>query len=995
MTPERYKQVGKLFHDALAFAPAERATFLDDQCADDTELRREVESLLASHDQSPTFIAKPAIAMAAELLVDNDADEFIGKPVGRYVVRSLLGIGGMGRVYLAEDLELGRRVALKLLLKQLTHDQTQLQRFRQEARAASALNHPNILTVHEIGQVAGTYFIATEYVDGDTLRDRLQRSPLSLPEAIEIAIQIADALSAAHAVGIVHRDIKPENVMLRRDGYVKVLDFGLAKLTEKVTALQGPASQGSTLGTVRTDSGVIMGTVNYMSPEQIRGVGVDVRTDIWSLGVLLYELVARRRPFESETQGDTIVSILHGDTTSALNQIPDTPHELQQILSKALARKTDDRYQSAEEMATDLRQLRRRIEVDSPIERTGAHLAASLTGDPVHPKTDLLEPARSTSSLEFAVNEIKRHKTGAALIVGFLLTLLAGVGFGLYKLAGRTASTAAFKNVKMTRLTAIGKVKDAAISPNGKYVVYATEDDKQQSLWVRQVATGSSVQIVPPMDVVYWGLTFSNDSDYVYYVKNEKSGGPFNNLYLVPALGGASKKLLEQVDSAVTFSPDGRRLAFVRDNLKKEETEVVLANTDGTDVKTLATRKAPDRFASDLTTRIAWSPDGKTVACAASSADAAGYYHQVIGVSVDDGSQKPLTSQRWVNVAQVTWQADGDGLVMIATAQGAGREATPGQVWHLSYPSGEARRITNDLDRYRDVSLTADASTLITVQTNRVSNIWVAPKTDLTHIRQITSGTMDGSSGLVWTPDGRILYQSEASGKPDIWVMNADGSNQRQLTQDGDRNVRPQVSPDGRYVIYASDRTGRTNVWRMDVDGGNPKQLTDGKSNSHPHFSPDGRWVVYISRDNGNATVWKVGVDNGQPIRLTDPTANLPVVSPDGKQITCFYWDEQVNPPRGVMIFPFEGGPPTRRFNISPHTDGFALSWATDGRAILYIDTRLANIWSQPVDGGEPSPLTDFQGDQVFNFDYSPDGKWLAVARGRVTDDVVLISDLK
>jgi serine/threonine protein kinase len=270
---------------------------------DDTELRREVESLLASHDQSPTFIAKPAIAMAAELLVDNDADEFIGKPVGRYVVRSLLGIGGMGRVYLAEDLELGRRVALKLLLKQLTHDQTQLQRFRQEARAASALNHPNILTVHEIGQVAGTYFIATEYVDGDTLRDRLQRSPLSLPEAIEIAIQIADALSAAHAVGIVHRDIKPENVMLRRDGYVKVLDFGLAKLTEKVTALQGPASQGSTLGTVRTDSGVIMGTVNYMSPEQIRGVGVDVRTDIWSLGVLLYELVARRPPLRIRNAG--------------------------------------------------------------------------------------------------------------------------------------------------------------------------------------------------------------------------------------------------------------------------------------------------------------------------------------------------------------------------------------------------------------------------------------------------------------------------------------------------------------------------------------------------------------------------------------------------------------------------------------------------------------------------------------------------------------------
>jgi len=214
MTPERYKQVGKLFHDALAFAPAERATFLDDQCADDTELRREVESLLASHDQSPTFIAKPAIAMAAELLVDNDADEFIGKPVGRYVVRSLLGIGGMGRVYLAEDLELGRRVALKLLLKQLTHDQTQLQRFRQEARAASALNHPNILTVYEIGRTDDAAFIATEFIDGVTLRQYLRLHRLKLVEVLDIASQVASALVAAHAAGIVHRDIKPENIMI-------------------------------------------------------------------------------------------------------------------------------------------------------------------------------------------------------------------------------------------------------------------------------------------------------------------------------------------------------------------------------------------------------------------------------------------------------------------------------------------------------------------------------------------------------------------------------------------------------------------------------------------------------------------------------------------------------------------------------------------------------------------------------------------------------------
>ena len=453
----------------------------------------------------------------------------------------------------------------------------------------------------------------------------------------------------------------------------------------------------------------------------------------------------------------------------------------------------------------------------------------------------------------------------------------------------------------------------------------------------------------------------------------------------MPALGGSSKKLLEQVDSAVTFSPDGRRLAFVRDNLKKQETEIVLANVDGTGEQTLATRRAPDRFESDLRTRISWSPDGKTIACAARSADASSYYFNVVGVAVEGGAEKPLTSERWRSISQVVWLGDGDSLLMVAAAAG-GSQRWP-QLWHLTYPAGEARRITNDLNRYNDVSLTADSSSLLTVQTNQVSNIWVAPKADLGRARQITTGTNDGNSGLTWTPDGsRIVYASEASGRSEIWMMDADGQNRKQLTDDGE-NHRPNVSSDGRYIFFTSIRAGRTNVWRMDVDGGNPKQLTDGKINAHGYPSPDGRWVAYVSMDQGNATIWKAPVDGGQPVRLADPTSNLPIISPDGKQIACFYWDEQANPPRGAMIIPFAGGPPTKRF----HADGFVLHWTSDSRAILF--NRLSNIWSQPLGDGEPLQLTDFRGDQLFNFDYSPDGQWLAAARGRVTDDVVLISD--
>ena len=583
----------------------------------------------------------------------------------------------------------------------------------------------------------------------------------------------------------------------------------------------------------------------------------------------------------------------------------------------------------------------------------------------------------------------------AALIAVVLVLLFGGLGVGAYKLLNSPVPAAApFTITNVSRLTATGTAKLAAISPDGKYVVYAQQEDKQQGLWVKQVATGSSVQIVPPVDLgYYWGLTFSNDSNYVYYVKNEKgASGAFNKLFQIPSLGGVSKKLMEQVDSAVTFSPDGKRLAFVRDNLKKEDTEIVLANADGREEQTLAVRKAPDRFASDVATRIAWSQDGKTIACAAVSADADGYYQSVVAISVQDGSQKLLTSQRWSHIGQVAWRSDGSGLVMVAIDDDSIRSSP--QLWYLSYPGGEARKITNDLNRFSDVSLTANAGALVTVQTNRVSNIWVAPKGDEGRAREITSGTFDGSAGLAWTADGRIVYTSEASGKQDIWIMNVDGTNRKRLTHDG-QNGRPTVSHDGRYILFHSLRAGRTNIWRMDADGGNQQQLTDGKSNAHGVFSADGRWVVYISRDHGNGTVWKMPIDGGPSVQLSGPTANLPSVSPDGKQIVCFYWDEQANPTRGAMIIPFDRGAPTKRFGLSSGgmVYGFVLHWALDGSAILFMDTR--NIWSQPLDGGEPVQLTDFQGDQIFNFDYSPDGKWLAAARGSVTSDVVLISDVR
>ncbi|MDT5268519.1 MAG: eukaryotic-like serine/threonine-protein kinase [Acidobacteriota bacterium] len=398
MTPERYHKIGELFHEALELEADERAAFLNRACAGDAELRREIESLIRSHEGGGGVIDEPALDVAAELFAGDSNGQVEGQTLaGRYRVLSLLGAGGMGRVYLAEDAELGRRVALKLLPEHLTHDAEQVRRFRQEARAASALNHPNIITVYGIEEVDGSSVIASEYIEGETLRERLSRGPLPPAEALDIAAQIASALRAAHEAGIVHRDVKPENVMLRPDGYVKVLDFGIAKLApHRTNAAEENGQNGST---VKTTPGLIMGTDRYMSPEQARGQEVDARADVWSLGCVLYEMLAGVPPFTGETASDVVAAVLKTEPAPLPQVAKGTPGELQRIVLKCLEKGREERYPSAEELFTDLRRLQKRLEAG------GAGGAAPSAG--------------------------RRFAARVAILIA--LTLFAGsVGLGLY-----------------------------------------------------------------------------------------------------------------------------------------------------------------------------------------------------------------------------------------------------------------------------------------------------------------------------------------------------------------------------------------------------------------------------------------------------------------------------------------------------------------------------------------------------------------------------------
>ena len=411
---DRYRRIDEIFQDALELEPRERTSYISEACSGDAALLKEVECLLASDGQQWELIGTPAFEMVAPLLAKDQPALEAGDSIGHYQVVSLLGVGGMGQVYLAEDAKLRRKVALKLLPASYTRDESRLRRFQQEARAASALNHPNILTIHELGEVNGEQFIATEFVEGETLRERLNRAPLNLAETLDVAVQIAGALAAAHKAGIVHRDIKPENIMLRHDGYVKVLDFGLAKLTEQ----QEPATQTAATENVDISSGLVMGTVRYMSPEQAGGRQVDPRSDIFSFGVVLYEMIAGRPPFEGKNSNELISTILKKEPSP----LSDVPEETQRLISRALRKRKEDRYQTIEDLLADLKSLKE----DTTVTNVGAqHQRGRWTGSAF--STREVAAISTATTIEYVISEIKRHKTATALGFVTLIILLAGV----------------------------------------------------------------------------------------------------------------------------------------------------------------------------------------------------------------------------------------------------------------------------------------------------------------------------------------------------------------------------------------------------------------------------------------------------------------------------------------------------------------------------------------------------------------------------------------
>src|SRR5262249_21977960 len=804
--------------------------------------------------------------------------------------------------------------------------------------------------------------------------------------------------------GIDNGETKPENMRIRPDGYVKVLDFGLAKLTERQPATgsgetsQMPPDEAETpttadlaldVSTPPTDPiepddlyatappdgsnatvpGVVMGTAQYMSPEQARGLRVDARTDIFSLGIVLYEMIARRAPFSGANGREIINSILNADPPPLSHFEADVPEALEWIVAKALVKDREERYQTAKEMLNDLRRLGRRLGLEQELEKSRGFTSGDVEASGDKPrltlsgkstqeidlKTGVGADARPTGSFSGLMGNLVLDRFRTPRSVALSLILLAAFGFGLYRfLTWGSQSPPPFQSMQVRRFTSSGKGSRAAISPDGKYVVHVSSDAGKQSLLVRQVTESNNIVVVPPAEVTYYGLSFSRDGAHVYYVVQEQND-PIRVLYQVPALGGVPRRILKDIDSPVAVSPGDKQLAFVRRYRGQNEDAVIVADIDGANERKLASRTGADFFGVG---GPAWSPDGRVIAAGAGS-NTGGRNMYIAEINVADGKEKPVSARRWSAVGRVSWARNGSpkgrGLIFSAIEQGS----SLAQIWFLPYPTGAAQKITNDLNDYRDLSLTDDSTALITVQSETHVNVWISPNPDggvVGRDRQITDavGQNNGVGGLTGLPDGRVSYSGRGFGREDSGLMDQDGKNQRQLTTAETRAERyPAVTPDGRYIVFVSNRTGNSNIYRYDLNTGEQKQLTNGVSEEFPSVSADGKWVIYAATGSLKHTLWKVPIDGGDPVQLTDKLSTWPAVSRDGEKIACWYragpgakWQ--------IAVIPISGGNPEKVFDVPPSADTpIPTRWTPNGNGISFVATRdgVSNVWYQPLDG--------------------------------------------
>ncbi len=911
----------------------------------------------------------------------------INQTISHYRITGQLGSGGMGIVYEAEDLSLGRKVALKFLPPQLSRDQNALDRFLLEARTASALNHPNICTIYAVEKAEGENaqsFIAMELLEGQNLDQKLRTGPLPVDRLLDIAIQLADALDAAHAKGIIHRDIKPANIFISPRGQVKVLDFGLAKLTR-------PEVQMETIGTTLdspppahlTSPGATVGTIAYMSPEQARGEDLDTRSDLFSLGTVIYQLATGKLPFSGATSAVVFHAILELDPVPPMQVNSTLPPKLQEIIEKLLEKDRDLRYQSAADLRGDLRRLKR--DVESGKKSAAAPGVASPTNPAGSVQVAVAAEVVRAGSSSAVVAAASRHKVGTGATVLLGLVVVAAAIFGIYSLLTRRG-TMPFRNFSVTRVTEEGNVVETALSPDGKYILSLVRDNGLASLSLRNVPTNSITQVQPPADVYYNGLRFSPDGNYFYFVRSDPGSPELKFLYRSPLLGGTPEKLAEDVDSNITTSPDGRQVAFMRYDNPEEGKYQLIARSLDRNVETVLTSGAMGQ----RLLAPAWSPDGKIILCAVNQPQDA--LTGLVAVDASSGQQRLiLSSADALNLP--TWMPDGKGLLALDSDRSTNYSRS--QIVFVSYPDGKVSRVTRDTNDYSDLSVASNGQVLAAVLSEGRWNLSVMSASGAgAEVRQV--GPVVNFTNFTWTHDGRLIDDTENRLQ---WVNPDNGVKGTFFTQDNSIAGDPWACPDGRYLVFVFGAIGGKagqSIWRADASGGNLKQLSNGKQDNYPVCSPDSQSVYYM--DNSAGRMMRVSIDGGTPQKVTDMAlSGLFDISPDGNTVGFATIDHANGHAEKLVLLDAGTGQVRKNMKFERERIGYFVRFTRDGRSLVYPvrENGADNLWQQSLDGSTGKQLTLFKAERLWDYHWSPDGGKLALVRGHTDSDIVLLRDMQ
>jgi Tol biopolymer transport system component len=857
--------------------------------------------------------------------------------------------------------EAGPHVAVKLLTEATRDSSAALKRFWREACAASSLNHPGICTVHELNEAAETPFIVMELLEGNSLEKLYRGHAMPYPKLLDIGAQVADALDAAHRKGILHRDIKQSNIFLTRTGQAKLLDFGLAKLDSA-----GTNPDASTAVSLLTDSESTMGTVAYMSPEQARGEPLDTRSDLFSLGVVLYEMATGRHPFTGATTAVVFNRILNESPAAPISLNPQLPVEFESILNKTLEKDRELRCQSAAELRADLKRLQRKSGPAQPLASVGSSSAQSVSS------TSAPQPVvRKSTTLIFAV---------------VCLALLA-VGFAAWRFWPRGRP---FADISVNQVTNVGTIEVIALSADGRFLAEVKKDKGHSTLRVRNIATNSDTQILGAFGNEYEGLTFSPDGNYLYLVRGTRENGVTNDLYIMPVFGGTPRRLIANVDSAVSFSPDGNRYTYLQwtPERKDQASEVHIANKDGSNNQVIYATK-------EYVGPPVWSPDGGRIAWIGTTGSAAKHPVQILDLS----SKKLTTVPAQAEISfqdgstNLMWMPDGRHLLAFYLKP----RTDHAQIGIVTVPSGEFHPVTNDVNDYAQLALSADGHTLATVLTNIDSNIaWYKPEGG---VPLSTTSLPITPNRISWASEDRLLFSV-----PRIaigWIDRATGEVQNFDVGETDLGDSISSCPDG-HILFTGFPKGaaQARLFRMDADGGNIFQLTNDGIARFPQCSADSRQVLYgVARDEiFVASLWAVPLAGGAPRQL------LPT------EATADYAFSQHGSLAGYDVVGATGTVHWKVFNLASgrllsevvldssdiaSENGGHLHFSPDNLAVVYSVLRNGGrtLVYQPLDGSASHSLFDPTQESIPDFGWSPSGKQLAVVRMKTSSDVVLIKD--